>query len=193
MQRTLFVAGDIDDTMANDLVAALLYMNAVSTKIPICINIDSRGGSITSAFTIYDTINYISAPVKTVCLSVAESMAVFLLAAGEKGQRFALPNSRIIMEQPIGNVDYRQASDLLIETIEMGFTKRRINECMAEMTGQPMTKIEQDTSRRYHMSAAESVKYGLIDHVLTIPPRSLTIDPDLNPLLEPNAEKILFL
>nr|AUG32229.1 ATP-dependent Clp protease proteolytic subunit [Paulinella longichromatophora] len=191
--RTLFVVADIDDYTANKLVVALLHLNAVDPDLPISLVIDSRGGSITAGLMIYDTIKYITAPVSTVCLSVAESMAAFLLAAGRKGERLAMPHSRIVIEQPIGETERRQASDLLIETNEMGFTRRKINECMAEMTGQTIQKIANDTDRRYHLSPSDAVKYGLIDHVITTPPKSLVPDPDYNPLIEPGALDFSFL
>nr|YP_009530372.1 ATP-dependent Clp protease proteolytic subunit [Paulinella micropora]AXY63061.1 ATP-dependent Clp protease proteolytic subunit [Paulinella micropora] len=191
--RTLFLVADIDDYTANKLVAALLHLNAVDPDLPISLVIDSRGGSITGGLMIYDTIRYITAPVSTVCLSVAESMAAFILAAGRKGERLAMPHSRIVIEQPFGETERRQASDLLLEMNEMSFTRRKINECMAEMTGQTIQKIAQDTDRRYYLSASDAVKYGLIDHVITTPPRDLVPDPNYNPLIEPGSFEFAFL
>ncbi|BBL85878.1 ATP-dependent Clp protease proteolytic subunit (chromatophore) [Paulinella micropora] len=166
LERILYITSEVEDYMANQLVANLLFFNAQSVKDPIYLYINSDGGSISSGLAIYDTINYITAPVITVCLGTASSMAAFLLAAGQPGERCALMHSRIMIHQPMGGTGRRQASDLLIEASEMAYIKRRMNECMAEMTGQTVDKIDRDTDRDYYLSAHEAVRYGIIDYVI---------------------------
>jgi len=159
----------VSDGVANSLVAQMLYLDSEDNSKPIYLYINSPGGSVTAGLAIYDTIQYVKSDVVTICVGLAASMGAFLLGAGTKGKRLALPHSRIMIHQPLGGTSQRQASDIEIEAREILRIKDMLNQSMADMTGQALTKIEKDTDRDYFMSAAEAVEYGLIDRVIAHP------------------------
>lgn len=164
-ERIVFIGTPIDDNIASLVVAQLLFLEAEDPDKDIFLYINSPGGVVTSGMAIYDTMKYIKPPVNTICIGQAASMGAVLLAAGEKGKRFALPNSRIMIHQPLGGVQ-GQATDIEIHTREILKIRQRLNEILAEATGQPLKKIEKDTDRNFFMSAEEAKEYGLIDEVL---------------------------
>ncbi|MEN9220106.1 MAG: ATP-dependent Clp protease proteolytic subunit [Thermostichales cyanobacterium GMQP_bins_62] len=164
-ERIIFLGEPIDDNVANTVVAVMLYLNSQDQNKDIVMYINSPGGSVTAGLAIYDTMQHIKANVVTVCVGLAASMGAFLLAAGTKGKRFALPHSRIMIHQPSGGVQ-GQASDIAIRAKETLRIKRKLNELLAAHTGQPLEKIERDVERDYYMSAQEAVTYGIIDRVL---------------------------
>jgi len=164
-ERIIFVGEPIDDNVANTVVAVMLYLNSQDQNKDIIMYINSPGGSVTAGLAIYDTMQHIKANVVTVCVGLAASMGAFLLAAGTKGKRFALPHSRIMIHQPSGGAQ-GQASDIAIRAKETLRIKRKLNELLAAHTGQPLEKIERDVERDYYMSAQDAVTYGLIDRVL---------------------------
>jgi ATP-dependent Clp protease protease subunit len=155
--------------VANALVAQMLYLDSDDSSKPIYLYINSPGGSVTAGLAIYDTMQYVKSDVVTICVGLAASMGAFLLAAGTKGKRLALPHSRIMIHQPLGGTSQRQASDIEIEAREILRIKDMLNHAMADMTGQAFAKIEKDTDRDYFLSAAESKDYGLIDRVISHP------------------------
>jgi len=161
--RMMFIIGEIDDAMAADVIATLLYLNTVSNQ-PIEMYINSVGGSVSAGLAIYDTMRYISAPVKTICIGMASSMAAILLAAGS--QRIALPNSEIMIHQPMGGTQ-GPASDVLIHAKHMSDIKARLNAIISQLTGQPLEKVAVDTDRDFFMTPEEAKAYGLIDVVVT--------------------------
>jgi len=165
-ERIIFLGTPIDDNIASLVIAQLLFLEAEEPDRDIFIYINSPGGLVTSGMAIYDTMRYIKPDVVTTCMGQAASMGALLLAAGTKGKRFALPNSRIMIHQPLGGVE-GQASDIEIHAKEMLKVKNKLNKILCEATGQPLEKIVEDTDRNYFMSAEESKKYGLIDDVLT--------------------------
>ena len=169
VERILFLGSEVNDAIANSLVAQMLYLDSEDNSKPIYLYINSPGGSVTAGLAIYDTIQYVKSDVVTICVGLAASMGAFLLAAGTKGKRLALPHSRIMIHQPLGGTSQRQASDIEIEAREILRIKDMLNQSMADMTGQELTKIEKDTDRDYFMSAAEAVQYGLIDRVIAHP------------------------
>ena len=169
VERILFLGSEVNDGMANALVAQMLYLDSDDNSKPIYLYINSPGGSVTAGLAIYDTMQYVKSEVVTICVGLAASMGAFLLAAGSKGKRLALPHSRIMIHQPLGGTSQRQASDIEIEAREILRIKDMLNQSMADMTGQALTKIEKDTDRDYFMSAAEAVEYGLIDRVIAHP------------------------
>jgi ATP-dependent Clp protease protease subunit len=169
VERILFLGSEVNDGMANALVAQMLYLDSDDNSKPIYLYINSPGGSVTAGLAIYDTMQYVKSEVVTICVGLAASMGAFLLAAGTKGKRLALPHSRIMIHQPLGGTSQRQASDIEIEAREILRIKDMLNQSMADMTGQPLPKIEKDTDRDYFMSAAEAVEYGLIDRVIAHP------------------------
>ncbi|MEY4297225.1 MAG: hypothetical protein RLZZ423_404 [Cyanobacteriota bacterium] len=169
VERILFMGSEVNDAIANSLVAQMLYLDSEDNSKPIYLYINSPGGSVTAGLAIYDTIQYVKSDVVTICVGLAASMGAFLLGAGTKGKRLALPHSRIMIHQPLGGTSQRQASDIEIEAREILRIKDMLNGSMAEMTGQPLEKIEKDTDRDYFMSAAEAVEYGLIDRVIAHP------------------------
>ena len=169
VERILFLGSEVNDAIANSLVAQMLYLDSEDSSKPIYLYINSPGGSVTAGLAIYDTIQYVKSDVVTICVGLAASMGAFLLAAGTKGKRLALPHSRIMIHQPLGGTSQRQASDIEIEAREILRIKDMLNQSMADMTGQELTKIEKDTDRDYFMSAAEAVQYGLIDRVIAHP------------------------
>ncbi|MDE5101640.1 MAG: ATP-dependent Clp protease proteolytic subunit, partial [Trichodesmium sp. St19_bin2] len=151
--------------LANRIVAYMLYLDSDDPNKPIYLYINSPGGSVTAGLAIYDTMQYIKADVITICLGLAASMGSFLLAAGTKGKRLALPNSRIMIHQPMGGTR-GQATDIEIEANEILRVRSELNNMLAERTGQSLEKIEKDTDRDYYMSAEEAKEYGLIDQVI---------------------------
>ena len=163
--RIVFLGTPVDDFIANAIIAQLLFLESEDPDKEITLYINSPGGVITAGLAIYDTMQYVRCPVSTVCLGQAASMGAFLLAAGTKGKRRALPHSRTMIHQPIAG--YRgQATDIEIHAKEILATKRKLNELLAEMTGKPIETVEKDTERDYFMSAYEAKEYGLIDHVI---------------------------
>lgn len=169
VERILFLGSEVNDAIANSLVAQMLYLDSEDNSKPIYLYINSPGGSVTAGLAIYDTIQYVKSEVVTICVGLAASMGAFLLGAGTKGKRLALPHSRIMIHQPLGGTSQRQASDIEIEAREILRIKDMLNQSMADMTGQELAKIEKDTDRDYFMSAAEAVEYGLIDRVIAHP------------------------
>ncbi|MCP9886648.1 ATP-dependent Clp protease proteolytic subunit [Cyanobium sp. ATX 6A2] len=169
VERILFLGSEVNDSIANALVAQMLYLDSDDNSKPIYLYINSPGGSVTAGLAIYDTIQYVKSDVVTICVGLAASMGAFLLGAGTKGKRLALPHSRIMIHQPLGGTSQRQASDIEIEAREILRIKDMLNHSMAEMTGQPFEKIEKDTDRDYFLSAAEAKEYGLIDRVISHP------------------------
>ncbi|HOR47267.1 MAG TPA: ATP-dependent Clp endopeptidase proteolytic subunit ClpP [Caldisericia bacterium] len=164
--RIIFLGGEmIEDATANSVVAQLLYLDAEDPKKEISLYINSPGGVITSGLAIYDTMQYISAPVSTICIGQAASMGAILLASGAKGKRFALPHSRIMIHQPAGGAQ-GQATDIEIQAKEMLRMKKAVNEILARHTGQPLDKIQADTERDFFMESQEAVEYGLVDKVI---------------------------
>lgn len=169
VERILFLGQEVNDGIANSLVAQMLYLDSEDSSKPIYLYINSPGGSVTAGLAIYDTMQYVKSDVVTICVGLAASMGAFLLAAGSKGKRLALPHSRIMIHQPLGGTSQRQASDIEIEAREILRIKDMLNQSMADMTGQPLEKIAKDTDRDYFLSAAEAVEYGLIDRVIAHP------------------------
>jgi ATP-dependent Clp protease protease subunit len=169
VERILFLGSEVNDGMANALVAQMLYLDSDDNSKPIYLYINSPGGSVTAGLAIYDTMQYVKAEVVTICVGLAASMGAFLLAAGTKGKRLALPHSRIMIHQPLGGTSQRQASDIEIEAREILRMKDMLNQSMADMSGQPLEKIAKDTDRDYFLSADEAKDYGLIDRVIAHP------------------------
>jgi ATP-dependent Clp protease protease subunit len=169
VERILFLGSEVNDGVANALVAQMLYLDSEDNSKPIYLYINSPGGSVTAGLAIYDTMQYVKSEVVTICVGLAASMGAFLLAAGTKGKRLALPHSRIMIHQPLGGTSQRQASDIEIEAREILRIKDLLNQSMADMTGQPLEKIAKDTDRDYFLSAAEAKDYGLIDRVIAHP------------------------
>lgn len=165
-ERVIFLVGGVNDQMANLIVAQLLFLEAEDPDKDIHLYINSPGGSVTAGMSIYDTMQFVKPDVSTICLGQACSMGAFLLTAGSKGKRFALPNSRVMIHQPLGGYQ-GQASDIEIHTKEMLSIKANLNRIMAHHTGKPLEEIERDTDRDYFLSASEAVEYGLIDEVIT--------------------------
>jgi ATP-dependent Clp protease protease subunit len=170
--RIIFLGAPIDDVFANLIIAQLLFLEAEDPEKDINLYINSPGGSVTAGLGIYDTMQYVKAPITTICLGQAASMGAFLLTAGTKGKRFALPNARVMIHQPMGGFQ-GQATEIDIHAREILKIRERLNEIMAKHTGQPLDKISQDTERDYFMSAEEAKRYGLIDEVITRPLKSL--------------------
>lgn len=165
-ERIIFLTEEVDDGIANAIVAYMLYLNSDDPNKPIYLYINSPGGSVTAGMAIYDTMQYIKSEVITICVGLAASMGSFLLAAGTKGKRLALPHSRIMIHQPLGGTGRRQATDIEIEAKQILRVRSELNELLAKHTGQPLAKIEKDTDRDYFMSAQEAAEYGLIDKVI---------------------------
>ena len=164
-ERIIFLGQEVTDAIANRIVAYMLYLDSDDPNKPIYLYINSPGGSVTAGLAIYDTMQYIKADVITICLGLAASMGSFLLSAGTKGKRLALPNSRIMIHQPMGGTR-GQATDIEIEAKEILRVRSELNNMLAERTGQSLDKIEKDTDRDYYMSAEEAKEYGLIDQVI---------------------------
>ena len=167
MERIIFISGEITTEMADVVVAQLLFLEADNVDKDITLYINSPGGSVTAGMAIYDTIQYIKCDVSTICIGMAASMGAFLLASGKKGKRFALPNSNIMIHQPLAYGLGGQASDILIHAENLAKTKKKMNELLAEMTGKPVKQVELDTDRDRFMSAQEAKLYGIVDEVVT--------------------------
>lgn len=163
--RIIMLGSAIDDNVANSIVAQLLFLEAEDSSKDISIYINSPGGSITAGMAIYDTMQFIKSDVSTICTGMAASMGAFLLAAGTKGKRYALPNSEVMIHQPLGGTQ-GQASDIEIHAKRIISMREKLNEILSERTGQPLDVIEADTDRDNFMSAERAVEYGLIDKVL---------------------------
>ncbi|PIS29431.1 MAG: ATP-dependent Clp endopeptidase, proteolytic subunit ClpP [Candidatus Marinimicrobia bacterium CG08_land_8_20_14_0_20_45_22] len=165
-ERIVFIGSPIDDHIANLTIAQLLYLASEDSQKDIFLYINSPGGSVTDGLAIFDTMNYVQPPVSTICIGQAASMAAILLAAGAKGKRQALPNSRIMIHQPLGGIE-GQASDIEIYAKETLHIKERTHAILAELTGQTLERIRKDTDRNFFMSPQEALEYGLIDDILT--------------------------
>jgi len=163
--RIVFLGGAIDDYLSNLVIAQLLFLESEDPDKDIHLYINSPGGVVTSGMAIYDTMKYIKAPVSTICVGQASSMGAFLLAGGEQGKRFSLTHSRIMIHQPLGGFQ-GQATDIHIHAQEILRLKSKLNELLAENTGQPLSKIESDTERDYFMSGEEARAYGIIDSIV---------------------------
>jgi ATP-dependent Clp protease, protease subunit len=169
MDRIIFLGTPINDDVANVVIAQLLFLDSDNPGKDINIYINSPGGSVSAGLAMYDTMRFLRSPVSTICMGMAASMGCFLLAAGgTKGKRFALPHSRIMMHQPSGG-GQGTAADIEIVAKEILYLRAKMNELMAQATGQPLERIERDFDRDYYMSADEAKSYGIIDHVITAP------------------------
>ncbi|MBR5314094.1 MAG: ATP-dependent Clp endopeptidase proteolytic subunit ClpP [Clostridia bacterium] len=164
--RIIFLCDEVNDTTASLVVAQLLFLEAQDPDKDISLYINSPGGSVSAGLAIYDTMNYIKCDVSTICIGMAASMGAFLLSAGTKGKRCALPNSEIMIHQPLGG-SRGQASDVKIHTEHLLRTREKLNSILSEVTGQPIEKIEQDTDRDNYLTAEQALEYGLIDKVIT--------------------------
>jgi ATP-dependent Clp protease, protease subunit len=164
-ERVVFLVGPVNDQTANLVVAQLLFLESENPDKDISLYINSPGGSVSAGMAIYDTMNFIKPSVSTLCIGMAASMGAFLLSAGEKGKRFALPNSKIMIHQPLGGMQ-GQATDIEIHAKDILKTKATLNKILAERTGQPLDKIERDTDRDYFLEADEAKNYGLVDQVI---------------------------
>lgn len=168
-ENVIFLVGQVEDHMANLIVAQMLFLEAENPEKDIFLYINSPGGSVTAGMAIYDTMNFIKPNVSTVCIGQAASMGAFLLSAGEKGKRYCLPNSRVMIHQPLGGFQ-GQASDFEIHAKEILSIKEKMNRLMAKHTGQDYEKVAQDTDRDNFLSANDAVEYGLVDQVLSSRP-----------------------
>ena len=171
-ERVIFLTGQVEDHMANLIVAQLLFLEAENPDKDIHLYINSPGGSVSAGLAIFDTMTFLKPEVSTICMGGAYSMGSFLLAAGEKGKRYALANSRVMIHQPSGGAQ-GQATDIEINAREILKTRARLNEILAERTGQPVEKIEKDVERDYWLDAKEAKEHGLVDEVLERRPDSL--------------------
>jgi ATP-dependent Clp protease protease subunit len=174
-ENVIFLVGQVEDHMANLIVAQMLFLEAENPEKDIFLYINSPGGSVTAGMAIYDTMNFIKPAVSTVCIGQAASMGAFLLTAGAKGKRYGLPNSRVMIHQPLGGFQ-GQASDFEIHAKEILSTKEKMNRLMAFHTGQDYEKVAQDTDRDNFLSATEAMEYGLIDQVMSSRPDSSNKD-----------------
>ncbi|WP_307564042.1 ATP-dependent Clp endopeptidase proteolytic subunit ClpP [Paenibacillus sp. V4I7] len=164
--RIIFITGEVSDTLANTVIAQLLYLEADDREKEIKLYINSPGGSITAGMGIYDAMQYVKPDVSTLCIGMAASMGGFLLSSGAKGKRYCLPNSEVMIHQPLGGIQ-GQASDIEISAKRILNLRQKLNQLLARQTGQSIEKIERDTDRDHFMSAQESLNYGIIDAVLT--------------------------
>jgi ATP-dependent Clp protease, protease subunit len=164
-ERIVFLVGPVNDAIANLVVAQLLFLESENPDKDISLYINSPGGSVSAGLSVFDTMNFIKPDVSTLCMGMAASMGAFLLSAGAKGKRFALPNSKIMIHQPSGGAQ-GQATDIEITAREILKTREQLNRIMAERTGQTIERISQDTERDYFMSAVEALEYGLVDKVV---------------------------
>ena len=165
-ERVIFLVGPVNDHTANLIVAQLLFLESENPDKDISLYINSPGGSVSAGMAIFDTMNFIKPEVSTLCTGMAASMGAFLLAAGAKGKRFSLPNSKVMIHQPSGG-SQGQATEIEIQAREILKTREQLNKILAERTGQPLERIERDTERDYYMSAEECKEYGLIDKVIS--------------------------
>tara|TARA_Y100000389_G_scaffold203184_1_gene250792 strand:- start:1033 stop:1641 length:609 start_codon:yes stop_codon:yes gene_type:complete len=165
-ERIIFLADGVSDAMASTVIAQLLFLEAENSEKEIFMYVNSPGGVVTSGMAIYDTMQYIKSPVATICIGQAASMGALLLCAGEAGKRYALPNARIMIHQPLGGAQ-GQATDIEIQANEILRIKQRLNEILTHHTGQSLDKIKADTERDYFMTADEALKYGIIDEIIT--------------------------
>ena len=165
-ERIIFLGTEIDDEVANSIVAQLLLLDSENSEKDIMLYINSPGGSVTAGFAIYDTMQHIRADVSTICLGQAASMGAFLLSSGTKGKRMALPHSRVLIHQPLGGAQ-GQATDIEIQAAEIIRIKKSLNDILAANTGQSLKKIEKDTDRDYIMTPQEALEYGMIDKVIS--------------------------
>ena len=165
-ERVIFLVGPVDDMTANVVVAQLLFLEAENPDKDISLYINSPGGSVTAGMAIYDTMQFIKPDISTLCIGQAASMGALLLTAGEKNKRFCLPNSRVMIHQPLGGFQ-GQASDIEIHAKEILFLKNKLNQILANHTGKPIKKIAEDTDRDNFMSADDAVKYGMVDQVIS--------------------------
>ncbi|MEL7067201.1 MAG: ATP-dependent Clp protease proteolytic subunit [Cyanobacteria bacterium J06559_1] len=166
LERIIFLSDEVDDGIANAIVSYMLYLDSEDNTKPIYLYINSPGGSVTAGMAIYDTMQYIKSDVVTICMGLAASMGAFLLNAGAKGKRLALPHSRIMIHQPSGGVGRSQATDIEIEATRIVKVREDLNELMALHSGKSVEEIAKDSDRDYFMSAAEAKEYGLIDRVI---------------------------
>lgn len=166
LERIIFLSQEVDDGIANAIVASMLYLDSEDSSKPIYLYINSPGGSVTAGMAIYDTMQHIKSEVITICVGLAASMGAFLLTAGSKGKRLALPHSRIMIHQPLGGTGRQQASDIEIEARQILRVRQKLNELMAYHTGKTIEQIQKDTDRDYFMSAEDAQNYGLIDRVI---------------------------
>lgn len=164
--RIIMLGSAIDDNVANSIVAQLLFLDAENPEKDISLYINSPGGSITAGMAIYDTMQFIKSDVQTICIGMAASMGAFLLTAGKEGKRYALPNSEVMIHQPLGGAQ-GQATEIEIAAKRILFMREKLNKIMAERTGQPLEVIERDTERDNFMTAEKAKEYGLIDHIIT--------------------------
>ena len=165
-ERIVFLGTAVDDTVANLIIAQLLFLESEDKNADITLYINSPGGSVSAGLAIFDTMEHIQPAVSTICVGLAASMGAFLLAMGEKGKRFALPNSRVMIHQPSGGFE-GTASDIEITAKEILKTREQLNKMIAERSGQPVERVEADSDRDYWMSAVEAAEYGLVDKVIT--------------------------
>ena len=165
--NVIFLGQPIDDNVSNLIIAQMLFLEAENPEKDISIYINSPGGSITSGMAIYDTMQYVKPDITTICIGQAASMAAVLLAAGTKGKRFALPNSRVLIHQPLMHGLGGQASEIEIHARDIIQMKARLNQILADHTGQPIEKIDRDTDRDYILQAPQALEYGLVDHVIS--------------------------
>ena len=171
-ERVIFLVGGVNDQTANLVVAQLLFLESENPDKDISLYINSPGGSVSAGMAIFDTMNFIKPEVSTLCIGMAASMGAFLLAAGAKGKRFSLPNSKVMIHQPLGGTQ-GQATEIEIHAREILKTREQLNKILAERTGQPLEKIERDTERDSYLSADEAKEYGLVDQVIAKRPGSL--------------------
>lgn len=166
--QIIFLGGPISDGVANAVIAQMLFLESQDPKKPIKLYINSPGGSVTAGMAIYDTMQYVRPEVHTICIGIAASMGAFLLAAGAKGKRYALPNSEVLLHQVMGEAG-GQAADIEITAKQIVKTKEKMNRLLAKHTGQPLSRVEKDTDRDFWLNAEEAKKYGLIDEVIQSP------------------------
>ena len=171
--RIIFLTGEINDVVADSIVAQLIYLEAKDPNKDICLYINSPGGSVSAGMAIYDTMNYIRPDVSTICIGMAASMGAFLLSSGAKGKRFALANSEIMIHQPLGGAQ-GQASDIKIQAEHIIKIKHRLNSILSENSGRPYEQVEKDTDRDNYLSAGEAKEYGLIDEIFVKRPQNKT-------------------
>ena len=162
--RIIFIGGEIDDDLANAVISELLFLDSQSND-EISIYINSPGGSITAGMAIYDTMNFVKSPISTICVGMAASMASVLLACGDKGKRYILPNSEVMIHQPLGGVN-GQATEIKIVADRILYLRGKLNKLLADKTGQNIKRIEKDTERDYYLTANEALNYGLVDKIL---------------------------